>query len=255
MWTDDADADALLATLVGGQRRVLGRDLVGSYLFGSAATGDFEAGVSDLDTVAVLRSDLSTVQLADLADLHASIVRATPAWDDRVEAVYLSSDALMHYRTPAPAARISPGEPFHPIEVDERWLIDWYRLRAVGIAMHGPPVAEVVPPITWADYVLDLRRHLSDGGWVQPSTSPGDRAYAVFSMCRGLATLRTEAYVSKRDGARWASEAMPEHAALIAQALAWRESAHDPMSTADPISHEEALRFVLAVQRRLSSPT
>ena len=117
MWTSDADADSVLSLLVGGQRRVLGTDLVGSYLFGSAATGAFEPGVSDLDTVAVLQHDPTERQLARLRVLHASIVRAMPEWDGRVEAVYLSTHALTNFRTTSPAARISPGEPFHPIEV------------------------------------------------------------------------------------------------------------------------------------------
>ncbi|MBI3647417.1 MAG: nucleotidyltransferase domain-containing protein [Actinobacteria bacterium] len=51
---------------MGGQTQALGVDLVGSYLFGSVVTGDFDPGISDVDTVAVLRSDLTAAQLAAL---------------------------------------------------------------------------------------------------------------------------------------------------------------------------------------------
>ena len=173
MWTSDADADAALSLLVDGHRRVLGTDLVGSYLYGSAATGAFEPGVSDLDAVAVLRSDPTESQLAGLRELHASIVRELPEWDGRVEVVYLSTRALMTFMTPSPAARISPGEPFHPIEVDRRWLIDWYQLRTVGIALHGPTVVQVAPLITQGEYVEGVRQHLLDPAWLDASVGPG----------------------------------------------------------------------------------
>ena len=67
--------------------------------------------MSDLDTIAVLRSDATAGQLAALAELHARIVREMPGWEDRVEVVYLSTHALMDFREPSPAARIAPGEP------------------------------------------------------------------------------------------------------------------------------------------------
>ncbi len=250
MWTSDADSDVLLSLLVDGQRRVLGTDLVGSYLFGSAATGAFESGVSDLDTVAVLQHDSTKKQLAELRVLHAGIVREMPEWDGRVEAVYLSTHALTNFRTTSPAARISPGEPFHPIEVDHRWLIDWYQLRAVGIALHGPPVAQVAPLITHAEYVEGVRQHLLDPVWVDASVHPGDRSYAILSMCRGLRTCRTGEHVSKREGARWASQLMPEHAALIEGALAWRARPGD-RSGSLRISREATRRFIMEVQRAL----
>jgi Domain of unknown function (DUF4111) len=229
MWMSDAEAEAVLALLVDGQRTVLGADLAGSYLFGSGATGAFEPGVSDLDTVAVLRSDPTEMQLEGLRVLHASIVRAKPEWDDRVEVVYLSTHALTSFRATSPAARISPGEPFHPIEVDHRWLIDWYQLRAVGIALHGPPVDQVAPLITREEYVEGLRQHPSDPGWLDATVSPGACAYAILSMCRGLRTCRTGEHVSKREGASWASRSMPEDAALIGDALAWRGRPKDPV--------------------------
>jgi Nucleotidyltransferase domain len=108
MWTNDADADVLLSLLVDGQRRILGVDLVGSYLFGSAARGAFEPGSSDLDTVAVLRSDPTETQLTGLEELRAGIVHEMPEWDDPVEAVYLSTHALTNFRTTSPAGADIP---------------------------------------------------------------------------------------------------------------------------------------------------
>jgi hypothetical protein len=218
------DADAVLARLLDGQRQALGDDLLGSYLFGSAVTGSFEQGISDLDTVAVLRSNLTDTQLAVLDRLHRAIVEEMPEWEDRVEVVYLTSRALKDCRTQSfPAARISPGEPFHAIDVDRRWLIDWYQLQELGIALTGPPATTFVPTISRDEYVEAVRRHLLDWtDWAGFETL-GSQAYAILTMCRGLRTIRTGELVSKREAARWACEVLPEHAELISQAMAWRE--------------------------------
>ncbi|HEX4941995.1 MAG TPA: aminoglycoside adenylyltransferase domain-containing protein [Actinomycetota bacterium] len=222
--TWDLEVRELLRRLTDGQHDALGDDLLGSYVFGSVATGDFESGISDVDTVSVLRTDPTSDQLPALGRLHHEIVEEMPAWEDRVEVVYLPSRALATCRTASsPAARISPGEPFHAIEVDRGWLIDWYQLREVGVALRGPDIRSFVPEITHSEYVEGVRQHLLT--WRDPLDdlgSQGAQAYAVLTMCRGLRTVRTGEHVSKREAARWAAHELPEHADLIRDALEWR---------------------------------
>jgi hypothetical protein len=59
--------------LASGQKHALGIDLV-LLPSGSAVTGEFNPEISDIDTVAVLRSDLTAAQLAALKRLHVDIV-------------------------------------------------------------------------------------------------------------------------------------------------------------------------------------
>lgn len=249
----DPGVAGLLARLVDGQKQALGIDLVGSYLFGSAVTGDFEPGISDIDTVAILRSNLTAPQLAALERLHLDIVEKLPQWDDRVEVVYLSSRALKTFRTESSAAaRISPGEPFHAIDVDRRWLIDWHQLREVGISLCGPPVVSLVPVISRDEYVEAVRQHMLD--WpdrVDRFVTQADQAYAILTMCRGLRTWRTGEHVSKREAARWASQALPDHAQLIREALIWREQSRKGSPIEGTATHEVTRRFVNDVKRLL----
>jgi hypothetical protein len=248
----DPEVDHLLERLVDGQRAVLGPSLRGSYLFGSAATEDYEPGIGDVDTVAVLRATLTSGQLADLEALHGEIVDETPAWDDRVECVYLPSDALRNFRRGSwPAARIAPGEPFHTIELDPSWVLDWFPLRTLGVALWGPPPSTLVPPIAKAEYVEAVRRHLLGWRWTDDRAGRRSQAYAILTMCRGLRTIRSGELVSKREAARWGCEAMPGYADLIEAALAWRaqpraESEADGAETIDA-----TLMFIADIQRLL----
>jgi len=220
------DAQVVLARLLEGLSAALGDDLVGLYLFGSVATDDDEPGISDVDTVAVLRSDPTPAQLAALERVHAGIVDEMLEWDERVEVVYLSTQALRDVRTrTSSAARISPGESFHEIEVDRRWVVDWYQLQEVGIALTGPPATTVVPAIAREEYVEAVRDlMLAWPDQVDKLDNRGSQAYAILTMCRGLHTVRTGEHVSKREGARWASLELPQHAELIQRALVWRTS-------------------------------
>jgi aminoglycoside adenylyltransferase-like protein/nucleotidyltransferase-like protein len=248
------EVSGLLTRLVSGQKQALGVDLVGSYLFGSVVTGEFDPGISDVDMVAVLRSDLIATQLAALEGLHRDIIEEMPQWEDRVEVVYLPAKALAMFRTVSSvAARISPGEPFHTIEVDHRWLIDWYQVREVGVALSGPPTASLIPVISHDDYVEAVRQHILAPDSVDRVSTQRDEAYTVLTMCRGLRLWRTRDHVSKREAARWASEALPEYGDLIRDSLMWREQPH--VGTAvdgAAATHDATRRFVRDVQRLMT---
>lgn len=253
MWTPDPTANQALTRLIDGQRGALGESLVGVYLFGSAAMGSFEPGSSDIDTVVLLREDLVSPRLAALDALHKQIIHELPEWTDRIEAVYLSTRALeTSLLGPAPAARISPGEDFHVIEVDPRWILDWYQVLTVGIVLDGPPIREVMPVITREEYIKAVRGYLLDPDWLASLEDPDNRAYAILTMCRGLRSIQTGEYVSKRDGAEWASGAMPEYESLIAAAMAWRLAASNERDdTTLPLP--EARHFVIDIQQRVRS--
>lgn len=245
----------LLARLVGGQERALGNDLVGSYLYGSVVTGEFEPGISDIDTVAVVRSDLTDAQIALLERLHRQIAEEMSLWEDRVEVVYLSARALTTFRSgSSPAARISPGEPFHAITVDHRWLIDWYQLRGCGVALCGPPADSLVPVIARDEYRDAVRHHMLEWpDWVGGCTTQGEQAYAILTMCRGLRTWRTGELVSKREAALWAIESLPEYADFIREALVWRARSRTGPVTDGAATSDDTVRFVTDVARLVDS--
>ena len=246
----DPEVERVLSRLLAGHRGVLGPALVGSYVFGSVVSGDYESGISDVDTVAVLRASPTNRQLAGLRVLHREIVEEMPGWDDRVECAYVSVEALEGYRSGSyPAARISPGERFHAIELDPSWVLDWYPLRAVGEALWGPPPATLVPPITEAEYVDAVRRHLLGWRWTDEGASRRSQAYAILTMCRGLRTVRTGELVSKREAARWGCEVLPEHAELIGAALAWRAEPRTEPKMEGASTIDATLRFLADVRR------
>jgi predicted nucleotidyltransferase len=240
------EAAALAARLLEAQRQVLGDRLQALYLFGSAATGSFEAGISDVDTVAVLATDPTDNDVATLAEMHKRLINDTPAWNDRVEVDYLSATALANFRSRSwPAARISPGDLFHRIQIDERWVLDWYQVLVSGIALYGPPPQTFIPPISHEEFLEAVRQHLEE--WPDRLTedlSPGGRAYAILTACRALRVCRTGEYAAKKEAAEWATEQLPQFHDLITGALARR---HGPRTGGESITLAETTYFVQTV--------
>jgi Domain of unknown function (DUF4111)/Nucleotidyltransferase domain len=223
----DTAVEALIETLVPEITRVLGADLVGLYLYGSAVSGGFEPGVSDVDLVAVTARPPERLDLAELAGVHDALEQRSPEWTDRVEVVYVGRGALRFFRTTAePLAVVSPGEPLHLR--DERiieWLQNWYLVRETAITLAGPQPTTLIPPIDRDEFLGATARYAGQLGEQDLATvAPTTLAYVVLTICRAAITLRTREPVSKGHAAERFVREMPEWAEVVDEAREARRS-------------------------------
>jgi len=200
------------------------QDLVGIYLSGSYVGSDFDPDVSDIDLIAVLNSGVSQETAVALQQIHNQLEGSYPPWKDRIEVIYVGASDLREFRTShGHIAVISPGEPFHVIELSADWVLSWYPARLDARPLVGPPVSEVIPVIHEAEYIAALRDQLLRfRPRIDSTSTPGSQAYAVLSMCRGLRTLRYRDRLSKAQAAAWAEAEFPQWAGLIHEAIVWR---------------------------------
>jgi predicted nucleotidyltransferase len=237
--------------LVSEVQKIMRSQLFGVYLFGSATTGAFESGISDLDTVVVLSDDPTDDDISAFAAMHERIDEEAPEWNDRIELHYLSARALAEFRNDSwPAARISPGEPFHRIRIDSRWVLDWYQVRTTGIALYGPPSEELIPDITGSEFVEAIRQQVRE--WpdrLRRNSAPGGVAYAVLTLCRAFRACISGEYLSKIDAAKWAIGVLPDFRAVIEDAVRWRYD-QDPKRALD---RESAIHLAEVVERHCAN--
>jgi hypothetical protein len=203
----------------------MGPSLVGLYVYGSLATGDFEPDVSDIDLIAVVREEPDEALLGRLARMHEGLERAEPEWKDRIEVDYVSEHGLADCRTDATTiVRISPGEPLHLVEAGRDFLLDWYPARRDGISLAGPPLDSIVPPIPEAEYLEEVRTYLAGfRDRFDDDASASSQAYAILTMCRGVAALRFGDRLSKREAGTRIQREFPRWSGLIDRALEWRD--------------------------------
>jgi hypothetical protein len=120
---------------------------------------------------------------------------------------------------------ISPGEAFHVRTDVAAWLQSWYLLRQTSRPVVGVAAAELVPPISRAEFVAALLDDLDAlPARAREDVPPGFLAYIVLTHCRALMTVRMDADPSKAEGAAWAGRQLPNWAWLIEAALACRHS-------------------------------
>jgi Domain of unknown function (DUF4111) len=233
--------------LANGLQSALGSDLVAVYLYGSAVVGGFVADVSDVDLLVVTQLDLDAAVAERLEAFHSEFVKRHPGWDDRLELVYVGLDTLARFRAGGALGVISPGEPFHLRDGVELWVSNFYLVRETGVTLFGPPPADTIPPVTWAEFLTEIRRYADEvRSRNLRSSTPGNRAYCVLTMCRALATIRTDRPCSKQEGAALVRSWMPEWARLIDESERCRLS-RGRSGLADDRVTDAAMSFVALV--------
>jgi hypothetical protein len=221
--------DALLAELLAAQRAILGKRLIGLYLYGSLSLGDFDPASSDIDFLAVTREPVAGATLAALAALHDRIVRSGRPYADKLEGWYFDRAALRH---PAPAeapqATIGADWPFGLSQPGPVWIIERYIVREYGVTVWGPPPRTLIDPID-PGALREATRALLRDFWAQQLDGPewlrtrDYQAFAILTMCRALQTIATGTVASKLAAAAWAQGVLaPPWPDLIARALAQR---------------------------------
>jgi catechol 2,3-dioxygenase-like lactoylglutathione lyase family enzyme len=234
---------------------VTGPSLVGLYLFGSLASGDFEVEVSDIDLLAVLDGDPGERLVPRLRRMHADLARAHPAWDDRIEVIYISAHGLAACRTDTTTiAVISSGEPFHVVEAGQDWTLTWYPAREDGVRLAGPPIDSLIPPIPRAEFLGQVRRSLAGfADRIPDDAPPGWQAYAILTTCRALYATTTGERVSKQTAAAWAQRELPQWSDLVGRALVWRQRQRDPGWQDGAATVSETRSFVAEMEKLASS--
>ena len=248
--TPHPEVRAIIGDVVAGIHDALGARLVGIYLYGSFVTGDFDPALSDIDLLVVLADEVDDTQFTDLQALHDDVARTHPAWQDRVETHYISLAALQTFRTQQhEMIVISPGEPFHRLNVRRDYVVNWYVAREQGIAVFGPVPRTVIPPIPKEEFLGVVREHLRQWrGWVQDIDMRRPAlAYAVLTLCRAFYTLTIGEQTSKRRAALWTRDKIPEWAPLIDNALLWRERWREENDVIDEAAFHATVEFVNTV--------
>ncbi len=247
--TSDPDANQVLGELVPQIRAELGADLIGLYLDGSLARGDYDAA-SDIDFVAVTRGAISDAVFERLQAMHDRLGRMDHRMALEVEGFYVPPEAL---HNPAPLDLIcpnlerGPGERLKRIPLGPAWVVHQWILREHGVTVFGPPAHERVEAVSAEDLRRSMRGLLDV--WVTrviedpaPLRQIGYLSYGVLSLCRILYTLAHGTIVSKAAAAAWALETLPARwRPTIASAVEDRLRAR---GDANPAELEAGLAFI-----------
>jgi len=227
------EIDAVLGELAAGLQAILGSRLVGLYLDGSLATGDFDPRSSDIDFVAVIASEMPDDAVRALRALHERLAREHPRWGPELEGSYVTR-AAVGGRDPWPTAQpyIDRGSTLEIVRQEPGyWPIHRHVLREHGVALLGPAPGTLIEPVAPDDLRAAVMGILRE--WWRPMLENSARlqhvfyrCYAVLTMVRMLYTLEHGTIVTKPSAARWARDTLdPRWRVLVQHALAWSRDA------------------------------
>jgi len=192
-----------LEALVRATEESLGESLLGVYAAGSVALGAYEPGRSDVDVALVTSTALSSQQKRDLVERLRHESLPCPARGLELVA-YRREVAAAGTPGPGFEVELNTGsgvafrETFDPADRPVKDGSFWYGLdRSIlhehGLALSGPPAAEVFADLDEAD----LRRLMVEAmtWWIGREVE--DSVDAVLGACRALVKLRHGTWVSK----------------------------------------------------------
>lgn len=222
-------------------RDALGPALIGVYLHGSAALGDYDPARSDIDILAVCAAPLGTEELARLGARLGRDALPCPA-DAGLEFSLITVAAA---RDPAAAppfelhgwdehGRVLPGEGRGDPDLPRHFAV----VRQTGLVIHGPPATDILRDVPLDEQIALVTDELD---WAVGNAS---RSTQVLTACRAWGLSVDGRYRSKRDGAEWAVERGAP--ALVAEVLADHRAARESHPDAGAVA-----AFVASVRTRL----
>ncbi|TDD52377.1 nucleotidyltransferase [Nonomuraea terrae] len=188
-----ADTDRLLRVFLEGVEPAV--PLVALWAHGSLATGDHQPGRSDLDLVAVLDAPVTMEQWRRIKAVHRGLGLPLA---DRLHCSYLARqelDDLAAEHVTWAHERIFR----RPVTAVTR-----RELHQGALVLHGPPPAELLPPVADAELIRFVRTDLRDYWLVKAQTR---RRWlrdvwvdlGLLTVARATVTLREGRLITKRE--------------------------------------------------------
>jgi hypothetical protein len=245
------ELNIVLAKLVSRIQDSLAEALLGIYLQGSFALGDFDEH-SDVDFIVVIKDSLLPDQIDTLQSWHHKIYHLGPEWAKHLEGSYFPLYILRDFdRREEQLWYLDNGassliQSNHCNTLLVRWVV-----RERGVILAGPSPKTMLDPvptemlrtemfdslIMWGQRILDDPTAWSNHFY---------QGYIVLNWCRMLHDIHNGYPGTKRQGAEWAKEHLESvWSSLIDEA--W-DSRPDPATKvrepADPVAFQKTLKFL-----------
>ena len=217
----------ILDTFVIQSKRILGENLTGIYLHGSAVMGCFNPKKSDIDLLVVVQNDIPAETKREYMDMVVALNEEAPEKGIEMSIVreavcnpfiyptpyelHFSGMHLNWYRT-NPQDYVENMKGTDP-DLAAHFTIILHR----GKNLYGKEIPSVFAPVPREDYIDSIRSDIQDA----KSDILENTMYITLNLCRVLAYKKENLILSKQEGGQWALDRLtrPEFQQLISDAL------------------------------------
>jgi predicted nucleotidyltransferase len=206
----------VLNTFVNAIKAELAENLIGVYLVGSLASGDFDLD-SDVDFLVVTLTELTETNRKSLQEIQVKIhdIDCYPA--KHLEGSYISIADLNNWRTVGEKKLYyfdNGSTTFEESIHDNQWHVRWI-LRERGITLVGQKPETIMQAIPFYELSNEIKTvmlqvmKLFEDEINRPLSffnSKFGQSFAVLTHCRMLDTLHTGTVQSKKAAVKWAKQ-------------------------------------------------
>lgn len=240
----------VLTSFVDEIKKELAGNLIGVYLVGSIATGDFDLD-SDVDFLVVTNTALTEPNIESLQEIQLKIhnIDCYPA--KHLEGSYISISDLNNWHTVGEKKLYyfdNGSTRFEQSTHDNQWHVRWI-LRERGVTLIGQKPETIMATIPLEELANEIKTTMLQDVKIFEDeihhprcfwNSRFGQSFAVLTFCRMLHTLHTGTVHSKKAAVKWAKQIVdPKWVELIDQA--WNE--------------RKGVRFLVKIQQRAEQTT
>lgn len=216
----------VLDQFVSFTKAILQERLTGVYLHGSLAMGCFHPEQSDIDLIVVISEDISDSQKKLLMEEIVRLNREAPPKGLEISVVKKEYCCPFQYPTPF-ELHFSPmhlqwyfnnqADYIQKMKGTDKDLAAHFSIiNKYGIVLYGEKIERVFSQVPLRDYVDSILGDIQNA----PEDILEQPVYIALNLCRVLAFLSDNLYLSKEEGGKWGLAHLPqEYHAVILSAL------------------------------------
>lgn len=216
----------ILDGIVSKSKEIIEEKLVGIYLHGSMAMGCFDSDKSDIDVIMVIEDDISDTQKIMLMRQIVYLNQQAPPKGLEISIVKREYCNPFIYPTPfelhfspmhLPWFKENPQDYVEKMKGEDIDLAAHFTIiRNYGVVLWGEKIENIFAPVPKQNYLESICADIENATediLEQP-------IYITLNLCRVLAFLREDLYLSKEQGGNWGIKHLPlEYHSIIAEAL------------------------------------
>lgn len=219
--------ESLLENFVRQSKNILGDNLTGIYLHGSAVMGCFNSKMSDIDLLIVVNDDISNEIKMQYMDMVVELNREAP--EKGIELSIVKEAVCKPFVYPTPFElhfsiahlnwyQSNPADYVERMKGTDKDLAAHFTvIYHRGKTLYGKEIKSVFSKVSSRDYMDSIWSDIEDA----KEEIVTNTMYITLNLCRVLAYKRESLILSKQEGGEWAMNALPvsEYQKIISDAL------------------------------------
>ena len=248
--------ESLLENFVRQSKNILGDNLTGIYLHGSAVMGCFNSKKSDIDLLIVVNDDISNEIKMQYMDMVVELNREAP--EKGIELSIVKEAVCKPFVYPTPFElhfsiahlnwyQSNPADYVERMKGTDKDLAAHFTvIYHRGKTLYGKEIKSVFSKVSSRDYMDSIWSDIEDA----KEEIVTNTMYITLNLCRVLAYKRESLILSKQEGGEWAMNALPvsEYQKIISDALKEYKTG-EVMSTDRAIAVEFAEYMLKEIER------